>query len=124
MEIEQSFGEKNMKIILMLMLWGSLTAQNLLMVKAYNLSNKGSQYPKLINELNLDKLNHCNEVGRIKVKFDVSSSGKVQKAIIIDTFNIKFNAAVIDAVERLKFIPAKQNGRAMQVSYSLPIVLK
>ena len=114
-----------MKIQLVLMLWGSLTAQNLLANGTYNSSDKRSQYPKLLNELNLDSVSYnAYDTGKINVSFEVDTTGKVCNPQITDTFNIKFNDAVIDAVERLEFIPALQNGMPVQVRYVLPIILK
>ena len=114
-----------MKKVVVLMLWGSLTAQNLLSDETYNSLEKGSQYPKLLNDLNLDSISYNTyDTGKINVSFEVDKTGKVCNPQITDTFNVKFNDAVIDAVERLEFIPALQNGIPVHVRYVLPIVLR
>ncbi len=114
-----------MKIQLVLMLWGSLAAQNLLSDGINKPMEKGSQYPKLLNDLNLDSISYNTyDTGKINVSFEVDTTGKVCNPQITDTFNIKFNDAVIDAVERLEFIPALQNGIPVHVRYVLPIVFQ
>ena len=116
-----------MKSIAILMVWGSLTAQNLLAEEPYNSSDERSQYPKLTNDLNLDKLLNnilIYDTGKIEVEFDVNKAGVVENPIIVDTFNIKFNDAVLDAVNKLTFCPAMQNGRPVKVKYYLPIVVR
>jgi hypothetical protein len=111
-----------MKLILILMAWGLLTAQNLLAEEANNSSTIGSQYPKLINQLDLSNL-HTNQAGKISVRFEVSKAGKVRNIIILDTFDTKHNNTVFDAVNKLLFTPALQNGIPVKVSYFLPITV-
>ena len=58
------------------------------------------------------------------VKFTVDENGRIIEPYIIDTFNIKLNDAIIDRVMAIEFEPAKQNGRAVMVTYQLPILFK
>jgi len=52
------------------------------------------------------------------------SKGNVIDPHIVDTFNIDLNAVVLDKVRQMKYHPATQNGVAVKVGYSLPIVFK
>ena len=129
MEIEQSFGEKNMKIILMLMLWGSLTAQNLNELNSNVFYESRSQYPKAIKPFVLTYYDIRDSIqnyqnGEIEVQFEVDEKGNVIDPHIVDTFNIDLNAVVLDKVRQMKYHPATQNGVAVKVGYSLPIVFK
>ena len=107
-----------MKTLIMLM--GLLTAQNLFAGDIDNSSKSRSQLPQLINKLDLRHL-YSREVGNIYVKFEVNKAGKVKNPIILDTFNTKHNSTVLDAVNKLNFSPALQNGIPVKVKYFLPI---
>ena len=104
-----------MKTLIMLM--GLLTAQNLFAGDIDNSSKSRSQLPQLINKLDLRHL-YSREVGNIYVKFEVNKAGKVKNPII---FNTKHNSTVLDAVNKLNFSPALQNGIPVKVKYFLPI---
>jgi len=58
------------------------------------------------------------------VEFVVDTRGKVVRPNIVDTFNIKLNETIIDRVMAIKFKPALQNGKPVEVKYLLPIVFK
>ena len=64
------------------------------------------------------------EPGKIEVQFEVDEKGNVVDPHIVDTFNIDLNAVVLDKVRQMKYHPARQNGVAVKVGYSLPIVFK
>ena len=118
-----------MKTLIFLMAMGSLTAQNLLTDKAYNLFDNGSQYPKAIKPFVLTYYDIRDSIqnyqnGRIEVQFEVDVKGNVIDPHIVDTFNIDLNAVVLDKVRQMKYPPATQNGVAVKVGYSLPIVFK
>lgn len=104
------------------MVWGSLTQ---LAESGQLIPTKDSEYPKLLNTLDLDRLAYsADDTGEIQVTFEVDVDGRVCNPWILNTFNVKFNEYVLDAVERLEFIPALQNGVPVQVRYVLPIVLQ
>ena len=62
--------------------------------------------------------------GNVLVEFVVDTKGKVVRPNIVDTFNIKLNETIIDRVMAIKFNPALQNGKPVEVKYLLPIVFK
>ena len=62
--------------------------------------------------------------GKINVIFDVNELGKVENAIIKDSFNIDFNTIVLDKVRQMRYHPAIQNGKPVKVRYNLPIQFK
>ena len=90
---------------------------------AQDLPNGKSQYPKLKNKLNLTELN-SDEVGKISVQFEVNEIGVVKNPRILDTFNVRWNTIVLNAVENLRFSPALQNGTPVKIRYFLPIVVR
>ena len=110
-----------MRHLLCLLLMGSLVAQDLstsknqrpIMKKPFHLTYDD------ISEIDTTELK-----GKVLVKFTVDENGRIIEPYIIDTFNIKLNDAIIDRVMAIEFEPAKQNGRAVMVSYQLPILFK
>ena len=62
--------------------------------------------------------------GTVDVEFIVNENGKVEDAIIIDTFNILYNDVILDKINQSEYYPAKQNGRPVRVRYRLPIAFK
>ena len=60
--------------------------------------------------------------GRVFVSFVVTNEGKVQDARIIKGLAKEYDAAVVAAVQQLpKFIPGMQDGKAVGVSFTVPI---
>ena len=110
-----------MRHLLCLLLMGCLVAQDLpngenqkpIMKKPFRLSYDD------ISDIDTTELR-----GKVLVKFSVDENGKIVQPYIIDTFNVKLNDAIIDRVMAIEFEPAKQNGRAVMVSYQLPILFK
>ena len=43
---------------------------------------------------------------------------------IIDSFDVELNDVVLDKVRQIKYEPATQNGRAVEVKYQLPILFQ
>ena len=82
-------------------------------IKAFDLSYK---------ELNL--ITYTNQIGNVIVEFVISKEGKVVQPEIVDTFNITFNAVILDKVRQMKFTPPLQNGEPVEVRYKLPIAFK
>ena len=109
-----------MRALLCLILMGSLIARNS--------SINESQPPILKKPFEIDyldlPLNSSDYRGKVIVRFVVDEKGKVVEPEIIDTFNIELNDAIIDRVMAIKFNPAIQNGKPVQVRYSLPILFK
>ena len=110
-----------MRVIMSLLLMGSLIAQDLPTGK--------SRHPKVKKPFNLSYIDiqHIDTtsfVGNVLVEFTVDKQGKVIEPNIIDTFNIKLNETIIDKVMCLEFKPALQNGRPVKVRYKLPILFK
>lgn len=101
-----------MKILICLMLMGSLMAQNLPIGK--------SQLPKPINRVHI-LLPYGTSRGQINVSFQINKKGEVINPIVKDTFDITLNETILDAVKQLQFLPAYQNGHAVKVRYNLPI---
>ena len=61
--------------------------------------------------------------GRVFVSFTVMNDGAVQDVRIIKGLAAVYDAAVVAAVQQLpRFIPGTQNNRAVNVSFTVPIV--
>ena len=110
-----------MRVIMSLLLMGSLIAQDLPTGK--------SRHPKVKKPFNLSYIDiqHIDTtsfVGNVLVEFTVDKQGKVIEPNIIDTFNIKLNETIIDKVMCIEFKPALQNGKPVKVRYKLPILFK
>tara|TARA_R110000782_G_scaffold71537_1_gene143455 strand:- start:889 stop:1251 length:363 start_codon:yes stop_codon:yes gene_type:complete len=115
--------------ILITMAMGSLTAQNLNELNSNVFYESRSQYPKAIKPFVLTYYDIRDSIqnyqnGKIEVQFEVDEKGNVIDPHIVDTFNIDLNAVVLDKVRQMKYHPARQNGVAVKVGYSLPIVFK
>ena len=81
--------------------------------------------PQMKNQLSIDFSNYIPTTsGKINVIFHVDKTGRVINPIISDSFDIRLNNSVIDAVSKLRFVPAKQNGTNVIVKYNLPIVVQ
>ena len=79
----------------------------------------------MVNELSIDFSGYVPTTsGRINVIFNVDKRGRVINPIISDSFDIRLNNTVIDAVSKLRFVPAQQNGTNVIVKYNLPIVVQ
>ena len=110
-----------MRVIMSLLLMGSLIAQDLPTGK--------SRHPKVKKPFNLSYIDiqHIDTtsfVGNVLVEFTVDKQGKVTEPNIVDTFNIKLNETIIDKVMCIEFKPALQNGEPVKVRYKLPILFK
>ena len=111
-----------MRALIYLMLMGSLIAQKSVQ------DNQQFPQPIIPFELTYDDVmgvvDYIHPSGRMSVSFFINEEGDVEQPYIIDTFNIKLNDAIIDRVMAIEFEPAKQNGRAVMVTYQLPILFK
>ena len=104
-----------MKALIYLILIGSLMAKDIPKVHK----------PEMKNQLSIDFSDYVPTTsGKINVIFHVDKKGKVINPIISDSFDIKLNNSVIDAVSKLRFVPAQQNGTPVIVKYNLPIVVQ
>ena len=104
-----------MKTLISLILIGSIVAKDI----------PKTQKPQMVNELSIDFSGYVPTTsGRINVIFNVDKRGRVINPIISDSFDIRLNNSVIDAVSRLRFVPAQQNGTNVIVKYNLPIVVQ
>jgi hypothetical protein len=60
--------------------------------------------------------------GKVFVRFVVNTEGAVTSPTIVKKISSKTDAAVLAAVNQLpRFVPGKQNGRAVQVEYLMPV---
>ncbi len=83
--------------------------------------------PKVIKEFYLsaqEVIRHTEERGRVTVNFWIDKAGEVGKIQVVDTFDIKLNPTIEDAVRSMKFHPAIQNGVPVPIRYMLPIVIE
>ena len=104
-----------MKFLISLILIGSIVAKDI--PKAHK--------PEMKNQLSIDFSDYVPTTsGKINVIFHVDKKGKVINPIISDSFDVKLNNSVIDAVSKLRFVPAQQNGTNVIVKYNLPIVVQ
>lgn len=61
--------------------------------------------------------------GKVIVTFDVNADGTVSNVKVKDSANPLLNDELVSMLETMpSWIPAKQNGRAVKVTYTLPIV--
>lgn len=104
-----------MKFLISLILIGCIMAKDI--PKAHK--------PEMKNQLSIDFSDYVPTTsGKINVIFHVDKTGKVINPIISDSFDVKLNNSVIDAVSKLRFVPAQQNGTPVIVKYNLPIVVQ
>ena len=104
-----------MKSLIYLILIGSLMAKDIPKVHK----------PEMKNQLSIDFSDYVPTTsGKINVIFHVDKTGRVINPIISDSFDVKLNNSVIDAVSKLRFVPAQQNGTPVIVKYNLPIVVQ
>ena len=104
-----------MKSLIYLILIGSIVAKDI--PKAHK--------PEMKNQLSIDFSDYVPTTsGKINVIFHVDKKGRVINPIISDSFDVKLNNSVIDAVSKLRFVPAQQNGTPVIVKYNLPIVVQ
>ena len=104
-----------MKSLIYLILIGSIVAKDI--PKAHK--------PEMKNQLSIDFSDYVPTTsGKINVIFHVDKTGRVINPIISDSFDVKLNNSVIDAVSKLRFVPAQQNGTPVIVKYNLPIVVQ
>ena len=104
-----------MKSLISLILIGSIVAKDIPKVHE----------PQMKNELHIDFSDYIPTTsGKINVTFHVDKKGRVINPIISDSFDVKLNNSVIDAVSKLRFVPAQQNGTNVIVKYNLPIVVQ
>jgi TonB family protein len=60
--------------------------------------------------------------GRVFANFVVDTDGTVQDAVIVKSLSAVFDNAVLEAIRQLpRFEPGKQNGKAVAVSYTVPV---
>ena len=104
-----------MKTLISLILIGCIMAKDV--PKVYK--------PQMKNQLSIDFSDYIPTTsGKINVIFHVDKKGRVINPIISDSFDVKLNNSVIDAVSKLRFVPAQQNGTNVIVKYNLPIVVR
>ena len=66
-----------------------------------------------------------NIEGKVLVKFVITREGTVTNATIIRSADPSLDKAALEAVKKLpKFNPGKQDGKTVDVWYSMPIVFK
>ena len=107
---------------LCLMLMGLLTAQDLVETRSrYPQAKKPFHltYEDIRDTIDINKL-----PGKVLVEFYIDEHGRVVDPIVIDSFLNRINAVVIDKLKETEYHPATQNGRAITVRYTLPIVFK
>ena len=92
------------------------------------LAQDGTNLPKQIVpfELYAHELPSISNVyeGKVLVSFIIDKEGNVSQAEIVDSFDVELNDVVLDKVRQIKYEPATQNGRAVEVKYQLPILFQ
>ena len=73
-------------------------------------------YPKEAEENNIQ--------GKVYVLVYINEEGLVDKTKIIKSVDPLLDKAAADAVKKVKFTPAKQDGKPVKVEVSIPIVFK
>lgn len=59
-------------------------------------------------------MRHAGSTADVTVSFTVNAQGRVTKASIVDSNNIEFNVAALDAIKKWTFTPAMKNGNAVE----------
>lgn len=78
---------------------------------------KSTKYPRMAQNNGVE--------GRIFVSFTVNAEGDVSDVKVVKGLGSGLDEETIRAVKTLpKFIPGKQNGRAVSVSFTVPITFK
>ncbi len=62
--------------------------------------------------------------GRVYVKAYVDSTGNVARTMLLRGICAGCDEAALDAVQKVKFIPGMQNGKAVNVEVTVPILFK
>ncbi len=62
--------------------------------------------------------------GRVYVKAYVDSTGNVARTMLLRGIGAGCDEAALDAVKKVKFIPGMQNGKAVNVEVTVPILFK
>ena len=106
-----------MKYLLTLLLATGLSANNL------------NSYPQPIKSFNLKYndlplLEKIGTYGNIICEFTITKTGEVIDAEIVQTFAPQYNQLIIEKILDTHYSPPIQNGRAVDVRYSLPILVK
>ncbi len=73
-------------------------------------------YPKEAKENNIQ--------GKVYVLAYINEEGTVEKTKIIQSVNSLLDKAASDAVKKVKFTSAKQDGKTVKVEVAIPIVFK
>ena len=61
--------------------------------------------------------------GRVLVSFIVTDRGEVQAVNVVKGLGAAYDAAVVAAVQKLpKFVPGRQDGKAVNVSFTVPVL--
>ena len=106
-----------MKHLLTLLLATCLSANNL------------THLPQPIKSFNLEYselplLEKLETSGNIICEFTITKTGEVIDPEIVQTFAPQYNNLIIDKILDTKYSPPIQNGYAVNVRYSLPILVK
>jgi len=84
-----------------------------------------TKQPEVIKPIHIDPYSiYSDQRGTAIVEFRIDKEGKVGEVTIIDTFDVNTNHTIKDAVRQMRFTPALQNGRPVEVHYRLPILVK
>jgi TonB family protein len=59
-------------------------------------------------------MKHAGSTADVTVSFTVNTQGTVTKASIVDSNNIEFNVAALDAIKKWTVTPAMKNGNAVE----------
>lgn len=62
--------------------------------------------------------------GRVFIKFIVDENGKVKEPEIVKDIGAGCGDAAIEAIQKVKFIPGKMAGKAVNVYFTLPVTFQ
>lgn len=62
--------------------------------------------------------------GRVYLQIIVDENGDAQNPEILRDIGAGCGEAAVEAIKKVKFIPGKQNGKAVKVKYSLPVTFR
>ena len=62
--------------------------------------------------------------GQVVVQFVVSETGVPSDIVVVRSVSPGLDRAAVDAVQRARFEPGRQNGRAVRVRFTLPVTFR
>ena len=79
---------------------------------------------KLVEPAYPDSARRRNISGFVKVGIVITESGSVDTAVVVESSDPAFEQPALDAVRQWRFTPAKKNGQAIRMSFTVPVAFE